>query len=62
MLLKDALELAPGSVLDLEKLADEPIDLYVNELLVARGEVVVANDCYCIRITEVVPSAGEVEP
>ncbi|MBI4602748.1 MAG: FliM/FliN family flagellar motor switch protein [Planctomycetes bacterium] len=59
--LKEALQLAPGSVVDLEKLADDPVDLYVNDLLVARGEVLVVNDCYCVRITEVFSSAGEEE-
>lgn len=63
ILLKDALELAPGSVVDLEKLADEPVDLYVNDLLIARGEVLVVNDCFCVRITEVLAQGGvEEEP
>jgi flagellar motor switch protein FliN/FliY len=56
--LKDALQLAPGSVVDLEKLADDPVDLYVNDLLIARGEVLVMNDCFCIRITEVFTPGG----
>ena len=58
--LKDALELAPGSVVDLEKLAEEPVDLYVNDLLIARGDVLVVNDCFCIRITEVI-AQGPIE-
>jgi flagellar motor switch protein FliN/FliY len=63
ILLKDALELAPGSVVDLEKLAEEPVDLYVNDLLIARGEVLVVNDCFCIRITEVMAQGAiEEEP
>src|SRR4029450_8780731 len=49
--LREALEIRPGSVLDLEKLADDPVDLYVNDLLIARGEVLVVNDCFCIRVT-----------
>ena len=53
LLLKDALQLSPGSLVDLEKLAEDPVDLYVNDLLIARGEVVVINDSFCIRITEV---------
>jgi len=62
MLLKDALQLGPGSIVDLEKLAEDPVDLYVNELLIARGEVMVVNDSFCIRITEVITSAlGEEE-
>jgi flagellar motor switch protein FliN/FliY len=62
ILLKDALDLAPGSIVDLEKLADEPVDLYVNDLLIARGEVLVVNDCFCVRITEVLAQGGEGEP
>jgi len=58
LFLKDALELGPGSLVDLEKLADDPVDLYVNDLLVARGEVLVVNDCFCVRVTEVL-GAGE---
>jgi flagellar motor switch protein FliN/FliY len=58
LFLKDALELGPGSLVDLEKLAEDPVDLYVNDLLVARGEVLVVNDCFCIRVTEVL-GAGE---
>ena len=62
LLLKDALQLGPGSVVDLEKLAEDPVDLYVNDLLIARGEVLVMNDCFCIRITEVfAPGGGEGE-
>jgi flagellar motor switch protein FliN/FliY len=63
ILLKDALDLGPGSIVDLEKLADEPVDLYVNDLLIARGEVLVVNDCFCVRITEVLAQGGvEEEP
>jgi flagellar motor switch protein FliN/FliY len=51
--LKEALQLGPGSVVDLEKLADDPVDIYVNDLLIARGEVIVVNDCFCVRVTEV---------
>lgn len=61
MLLKDALQLVPGSVVDLEKLADDPVDLFVNDLLVARGEVLVVDDCFCVRITEVMPPESEEE-
>ena len=61
MLLKDALELEPGSVVDLEKLAEDPVDLYVNDLLVARGEVLLVNNSFCVRIIEVLPVVSEVE-
>jgi flagellar motor switch protein FliN/FliY len=59
--LKDALKLAAGSVVDLHKLAEDPVDLYVGDLLVARGEVLVLNDTFCIRVTEVFAHTGEEE-
>ena len=59
--LKDALKLEAGSVVDLHKLVDDPIDLYVGDLLVARGEVLVLNDTFCIRITEVFSQTEEDE-
>ena len=55
--LKDALQLTTGSVVDLEKLAEEPVDLYINDLLFARGEVLVVDDCFCVRVTEINPRA-----
>jgi flagellar motor switch protein FliN/FliY len=58
MALKDVLRLTPGAVIDLEKLADDPVELYVDDLLVARGEVLVVNDCFCVRITEVFAQHG----
>jgi flagellar motor switch protein FliN/FliY len=56
--LKDALKLGPGAILDLEKLVDDPVDLYVGDLRVARGEVHVINDSFCIRVTEVFAQGG----
>ena len=56
--LKKALELGPGAVVDLDKMADDTVDIYVHDLLVARGEVLVLNDCFCVRITEVLAPAG----
>jgi flagellar motor switch protein FliN len=53
MLLEDILKLGHGSVIELEKLAEEPVDLLVNGRLLARGEVVVADGHYAIRITQV---------
>lgn len=52
MLLEDILKLGHGSVIELEKLAEEPVDLLVNGRLLARGEVVVADGHYAIRITQ----------
>ncbi len=53
--LKDALTLDVGSVIDLERGGDDPVNLYVNDQLLARGVVMVVDDCFCIRITEVLP-------
>lgn len=54
MVVQDILKLAPGSVVPLDSGTTEPVDIYVNERLVARGEVVVVNDNFAVRITEVV--------
>jgi flagellar motor switch protein FliN/FliY len=50
----EVLRLGPGSVLELEKANGEPLDLYVNDRLIARGEAVVIGERYGIRLTEVV--------
>lgn len=50
----DILKLGPGSVLELDKASGEPLDLYVNNRLIARGEAVVVGERYGIRLTEVV--------
>lgn len=53
MLVEDVLGLGEGSVVELDKLAGDPVDVYVNERLVARGEVLILNDNFCVRINEV---------
>ena len=53
MLLEDVLKLSPGSVVELDKLAGDPVDVYVNHRLIARGEVLVLNDNFCVRISEI---------
>ncbi len=53
MLVEDVLDLGEGSVVELDKLAGDPVDVYVNERLIARGEVLVLNDNFCVRISEV---------
>ena len=57
MSIQDLLKLGSGSVLELQKLTGEPLDVYANGKLVARGEAVVVNDNFGIRITEVVDNA-----
>ena len=54
MLLEDVLKLRRGSVVALEKLAGDPVDVYVNGRLVARGEVLVLNDNFCVRVAELI--------
>jgi flagellar motor switch protein FliN/FliY len=59
MLIEDVLKLAEGSVVELDKLAGDPVDVFVNEQLVARGEVLVLNDNFCVRINEIVSALEE---
>lgn len=53
-MVKEILALAPGSVVELDKLAGEPVDILVNERLIAKGEVVVIDENFGVRITEIV--------
>ncbi|MCC6729249.1 MAG: flagellar motor switch protein FliN [Chthonomonadales bacterium] len=57
MLIKDVLALSAGSIVELERVAGEPVDLLVNGRLVAKGEVVVIDDNFGIRITEIIGPA-----
>ncbi|MBC7353463.1 MAG: flagellar motor switch protein FliN [Thermogutta sp.] len=52
--LEDVLRLRKGAVVTLDKLAGDPVDIYVNGRLIARGEVLVLNDNFCIRVAELV--------
>ncbi len=54
MLIKDLLQLGPGSIVELDKLAGEPLEIMVNDKLVARGEVVMVNEKFGVRLTDVV--------
>lgn len=54
MRLDEVLQLRSGSVVALDKLAGDPVDVFVNGRLIARGEVLVMNDNFCIRVTELV--------
>ena len=62
MLVEDVLKLAEGSVVELDKLAGDPVDVFVNDRLVARGEVLVLNDNFCVRVNEIVPAMKEEGP
>ncbi|MEY2410412.1 MAG: flagellar motor switch protein FliN [Verrucomicrobiota bacterium] len=52
--MRQVLQLEPGSIVQLDKTADAPVDVYVNHKLVARGEVVVIEDRLGIRITQII--------
>ena len=54
LLINELLQLGQGSVLELTKLAGEPMDVFVNDRLIARGEVVVVNEKFGVRLTDVV--------
>lgn len=62
MEVQQVLSLAAGSVVELNKLAGDPVDILVNEQLVARGEVLVINDNFCVRINEIVRGVSELQP
>ncbi len=61
MLIKELLQLGQGSVIELNKLAGEPIEILVNQKLVARGEVVVVNEKFGVRLTDVISPADRVK-
>ena len=55
--IRDLMRLTQGSVVELDHIAGEPLDLLVNKTVVAQGEVVLVNDRYGIRLTRVVPAS-----
>ena len=59
MYIEDVLRLGDGSVVELDKLAGDPVDIFVNERLIARGEVLVLNDNFCVRINDIISSTPE---
>lgn len=61
MRIHDLLQLGQGSVIELSKLVGEPLELLVNEKLVARGEVVVVNEKFGIRLTDVISPMERIE-
>lgn len=61
MLINDLLQLGQGSVIELTKLVGEPLDVMVNQRLIARGEVVVVNEKFGVRLTEVVSPTQRIE-
>jgi flagellar motor switch protein FliN/FliY len=61
MSVRELLALAPGAVVELDRLASEPLDVLVNGVRIARGEVVVVNEKFGIRLTEVVSATERME-
>ncbi len=59
LLIEEVLKLREGSVVALDKLAGDPVDVLVNGRLIARGEVLVLNDNFCVRIAEILAPALE---
>ncbi len=54
MIINDLLKLSQGSIIELNKMAGEPAEIYVNQRLMARGEIVVINDRFAVRLTEII--------
>jgi flagellar motor switch protein FliN/FliY len=61
MVINDMLQLGQGSVIELAKLAGEPLDIYVNGKLMARGEVVLVNDKFGVRLTDIISPVERVK-
>ncbi len=59
LLVEDVLKLGEGAVVELDKLAGDPVDIYVNDRHVARGEVLVLNDNFCVRVSEILDTIGD---
>ena len=59
--LKEVLDLAPNSVVELQKMAGEPLDVLVNNKLIAKGEVVVIDDNFGIKITQIISPSDRME-
>jgi flagellar motor switch protein FliN/FliY len=61
MSIRDLLQLNPGSVVELDRLAGEPLDVLVNGTLIAHGEVVVVDDRFGIRLTDVISASERIQ-
>src|SRR5262245_52505925 len=53
MFLRDVLRLTEGSVVELDKMAGDPVEIYANDRLVGRGEVLILNGNFCVRVTQI---------
>jgi flagellar motor switch protein FliN/FliY len=61
VVIKDLLQLGQGSVLELDKLAGEPLEVLINGKLIARGEVVVVNEKFGVRLTDIISPLERIE-
>jgi flagellar motor switch protein FliN/FliY len=61
MTIQDLLQLGQGSVVELEKLAGEPLDIYINGKQVARGEAVIVNEKFGVRLTDIISPEDRIE-
>lgn len=61
MTIQDLLQMGPGSVVELEKLAGEPLDIFINGKPVARGEAVIVNEKFGVRLTDIISPEDRVE-
>ncbi|MEW6520178.1 MAG: flagellar motor switch protein FliN [Thermodesulfobacteriota bacterium] len=61
MIIDRMLQLTQGSVVELEKAAGEPVEIYVNRKLLGKGEVIVVNDRFGVRITEIISQADRIK-
>ena len=61
MIIDKMLQLTQGSVIELEKAAGETVDIYVNQKLLGKGEVIVVNDRFGVRITEIISQADRIK-
>jgi flagellar motor switch protein FliN/FliY len=61
MTISDLLQMGPGSVVELEKLAGEPLDIFINGKAVARGEAVIVNEKFGVRLTDIMSPEDRVE-
>jgi flagellar motor switch protein FliN/FliY len=62
MYLEDVLRLSKGAVVPLDRLAGDPVDIFVNGRLIARGEVLILNDNFCVRVAELVAGESHTAP
>jgi flagellar motor switch protein FliN/FliY len=61
MLIEDLLRLSPGRVVQLDTMSGEPVDILVNNRVVAKGEVIILNEAFCVRISEIYDTINKLD-